>query len=269
MNRNLFLAWVALSFVLFGQNPLAQGASETRTDRSSEETAKKESTKKKSTKKKEPKGAPVRDGNRRFSKRVKDYRSLKRKNIVMQRRDYSCGAAALATVAKYYWDDDLDEEFFLTLLDQILTREEAEERVENGLAMADLRKVAVKAGYQAVVGKLTFEKLGESKVPLVVGIIVNEYDHFVVYRGTDGIHVYLADPIRGNLRIPSQVFVKQWQKNAVLAIVNPKKKVKKYSQLSIRGEELFLGEINDQVIRTASQRPITRPSRPRIAPGSP
>ncbi|NOY30493.1 MAG: C39 family peptidase [Planctomycetes bacterium] len=264
MNRNHLLVWAALSLALLGQNHFAQAASETRADRSSEEQAKKKAAKKES-----PKGAPLRDDNRRFSKRVQDYRSLKRKNIVMQRRDYSCGAAALATVAKYYWGDDVGEEFFLTLLDHLLTREEAEERVENGLAMADLRKVAVKAGYQAVVGKLTFEKLGESKVPLIVGIVVNDYDHFVVYRGTDGIHVYLADPIRGNLRIPSQVFVKQWQKNAVLAIVNPKKKVKKYSRLSIRGEELFLGEINDQVARTASQRPITRPSRPRRAPGSP
>jgi len=187
----------------------------------------------------------------------------------MQGRDYSCGAAALATVAKYYWDDNVDEEFFLTILDHILTQEEAEERVENGLAMAGLRKAAVKAGYQAVVGKLTFDKLGESKVPLVVGIIVNKYDHFVVYRGTDGIYVYLADPIRGNLRVPSQVFIEQWQKNAVLAIVNPKKKIKKYSRLSIRGEELFLGELNDQVIRTASERPITRPSLPRAPAGFP
>jgi len=248
-----------LSVTLFGLSSIAQAESETRADRPTKKQAKKE----------EPQGVPVRDADRRFSKRVRDYRSLQRQNIVMQRRDYSCGAAALATVAKYYWGDNVDEEFFLTILDHILTVEEAKERVENGLAMADLRKAAVKAGYQAVVGKLTFEKLGESKVPLVVGIVVNEYDHFVVYRGTDGIHVYLADPIRGNLRIPSQVFIEQWQKNAVLAIVNPKKKVKQHSKLSMRGEELFLGELNDQVVRTASERPITRLSRPRRAPGSP
>jgi predicted double-glycine peptidase len=259
MKRISLTAWVALLLVVIGQNRFAYGEDELRTDRSLQ----------KQTKKEEPKGAPVRDDNRRFSKRVRDYRSLKRQNNVMQRRDYYCGAAALATVAKYYWEDNVDEEFFLTILDQILTPEEAKERVENGLAMADLRKAAVKAGYKAVVGKLTFEKLGESKVPLVIGIVVNDYDHFVVYRGTDGIHVYLADPIRGNLRIPSQVFIEQWQKNAVLAIVNPKKKVKKHSRLSLRGEELFLGEVNDQVVRTASERPITRLSRPRKAPGFP
>ncbi len=207
----------------------------------------------------EPNGAPVRDGKRTFSRKVRNYRQLKRQNIVMQRRDYSCGAAALATVAYYYWGDHVDEEFFLAILDHLLTVEEAEERVENGLAMTDLRRAAVEAGYDAVVGKVSFEKLTDSKVPLVVGITVDGYDHFVVYRGTDGIYVYLADPIRGNLRVLSHEFIKQWQKNAILAIAKPGAKVKEYSRLSITGEELFLGKINDQVIRTASERPITHP----------
>lgn len=212
---------------------------------------------------------PVRDKDHTFSRKVRNYKQLKRQNIVMQRRDYSCGAAALATVAQYYWGDNVDEEFFLTILDHILTVEEAEERVENGLAMTDLRRAAVEAGYSAVVGKVSFQKLSESKVPLVVGITIDEYDHFVVYRGTDGIYVYLADPIRGNLRVRSHEFIKQWQKNAILAIAKPGRKVKEYSRLSITGDELFLGRINDQVIRTASERPITRPIYPAKVPGVP
>ncbi len=253
------IAAVMIALVLLAQGHPTFAASGTRPE---------PPAKKKNKEKKKP-NSPVRDGKHIFSRRVRDYRSLKRRNIVMQRRDYSCGAAALATVAKYYWEDNVDEEFFLTILDLILTPEEAEDRVENGLAMADLRKAAVKAGYKAVVGKLSFEKLGGSKVPLIVGITVNDYDHFVVYRGTDGRRVYLADPIRGNLRVPSHVFIKQWQKNAVLAIIKPGKQVKKYSQLSIRGDELFLGEINDQVIRTAGERPITRLPGPRAPLGLP
>ena len=216
-------------------------------------------------KKWEPSGAPVRDADRRFRRKVRNYKDLKRQNIVMQQRDYSCGAAALATVSRYYWGDNVDEEFFLTILDHILTLEEAKDRVENGLAMSDLRRAAVEAGYKAIVGKVSFEKLTESKVPLIVGITVDGYDHFVVYRGTDGLYVYLADPIRGNLRIRSHEFIKQWQKNAILAIAKPGTKVKEYSRLSITGEELFLGKINDQVIRTAAERPITRPNyKPRV-----
>jgi hypothetical protein len=204
-------------------------------------------------------GPPVRDQDHTFSRKVRNYEELKRQNIVMQKRDYSCGAAALATVAKYYWGDNVDEEFFLAILDHLLTIEEAKDRVENGLAMTDLRRAAVEAGYSAVVGKVSFEKLADSKVPLVVGISVDEYDHFVVYRGTDGLYVYLADPIRGNLRLPSHEFIKQWQKNAILAIAKPGVKVKEYSRLSITGNELFLGKLNDQVIRTAGERPVTRP----------
>ncbi|MCA9233178.1 MAG: C39 family peptidase [Planctomycetales bacterium] len=251
MNRCLLIACLVGLVSAVGFAPPTFAESETRPERPANKQAKE----------KPPQSVPVRDEQHQFAKRVRDYRTLKRQNIVMQRRDYSCGAAALATIAKYYWGDNVDEEFFLTILDLILTPEEAEERVENGLAMADLRKAAVKAGYKAVVGKLTFEKLGESKVPLLVGIVVDDYDHFVVYRGTDGIYVYLADPIRGNLRIPSQVFIKQWQKNAVLAIAKPGAKIKDHSKLSLRGEELFLGQLNDQVVRTAGERPITRPSR--------
>lgn len=204
-------------------------------------------------------GPPVRDEDHTFSKKVENYRDLKRKNIVMQSRDYSCGAAALATVAKYYWGDNVGEEFFLAILDHLLTPEEAKDRVEHGLAMTDLRRAAVEAGYKAVVGKVSFEKLADSKVPLVIGITVEGHDHFVVYRGTDGLHVYLADPIRGNLRVSTNEFMKQWQKNAILAIAKPGVKVKEYSRLSITCDELFLGKLNDQIIREAAERPITRP----------
>ena len=134
----------------------------------------------------------------------------------MQKRDFSCGAAAVATIAHYYWGDNVDEDLFLRALDTILTDEEIEDRIKNGLAMSDLRRAAVIAGYEAVVGKLTFDKLAESKVPLVVGIKPGGHKHFVVYRGTDWVWVYIADPIRGNLRMPIREFVDQWQEKAVL-----------------------------------------------------
>ena len=214
--------------------------------------------------------APVRNRARTISKGTRDWKALSQRNIVMQQRDYSCGAAALATIARYYWgDSQLDEEYFLIIIDSLLTNEEAEERIENGLAMSDLRRAAVKSGYTAVVGRVSFDKLADSKVPLIVGIVVNDFDHFVVYRGTDGYRVYLADPIRGNVRITTNDFLKQWQENAVLAIAKPGHKIKEYSALSLRGDELFLGNLNDQVLRTASERPLVHsPKRPSV-PGAP
>ena len=197
---------------------------------------------------------PVRDPEHQFQLRVRDYLELKRRNIVMQQRDYSCGAACLATVCKYYWGDNVNEDVFLRALDSILTEEEIADRIENGLAMSDLRRAAVDVGYQAVVGKLTFVKLAETRVPVIVGISPGGHDHFVVFRGTDREWVYVADPIRGNLRMPVPEFTKQWQENAVLVIAKPGKKVRTTSPLSVRPEEFALGELNDHLIRTQPQR---------------
>ena len=119
----------------------------------------------------------------------------------MQQRDFSCGAACLATICRYYWGDNVTEEMVLEQLDKMLTAEETEDRIKNGLAMSDLRRAAVKLGYQSVVGKTTFAKLGEMKVPAIVGIQPSGHKHFVVLKGTFGDWVYLADPIRGNIRM--------------------------------------------------------------------
>ena len=195
---------------------------------------------------------------------MKTWKELKQQNIVMQRRDFSCGAAALATLIKYYWGDNVTEMTFLLALDKILTVEETRDRIRNGLTLTDLRKAATKVGYQAALGELTYQKLTESKVPLVVGITVRDYKHFVVYRGTDGELVYLADPIRGNIRIPAAEFQEQWQENAVLVIAKPGEKVKDSSALSVRFEEIFLGELNKEMIqKTYLRTPVVFPLLPR------
>jgi predicted double-glycine peptidase len=197
---------------------------------------------------------PVRDPKHTFQLRVPDWVELKRRNIVMQRRDYSCGAAALATVGRYYWGDNVDEDLFLRALDSILTDEEIADRIENGLAMSDLRRAAVDVGYQAVVGRITYKQLLEVKVPVIVGISPEGHDHFVVFRGTDGMWVYVADPIRGNVRMPIREFIDQWQENAILAVHKPGEKVRTTSPLHVSWEEKQLGKTTDQVIRTQAQR---------------
>jgi len=194
-------------------------------------------------------GAPIRDPEHRFERRVRSWQELKQRNIVMQKQDYSCGAAALATVARYYWGDPVGESYFLSTIVGMLTQAELEDRVENGLTMTDLRRAAVKRGYTASIGRLSYQELTESKVPLIVGITVGDYDHFVVYRGNDGYYVYLADPIRGNIRVPAWQFVEQWQKNAVLVVAKPGQGVREHSPLSVRYEETRQGETNRNYVR--------------------
>ena len=193
--------------------------------------------------------APIRNGARDFRVFPKNRKELGREDIVMQRRDFSCGAAALATVFKYYWREAATEELFLTLIARRLSLEELKERIQNGLTLTDLKNAAVAVKYSAVIGRLTLEKLAESKLPLIVGITVNNYDHFVVVRGVVGNYVYLADPIYGKQRMLTDVFAERWQKNAILAIIKPGAKPMKTSPLFVTPYEASLGKLNNLVIR--------------------
>jgi len=203
---------------------------------------------------------PIRDGEHTFEKSVCSWKQIKQMHIVMQKRDYSCGAAALATILRYYWGDSVTEEQILLAIEKILTPEEMKDRIKKGLAISDIRRAAVDMGYLSTIGTLTFQKLTESKVPLIVGISPDGYDHFAVYRGVDCDYVYLADPIRGNIRVPFCEFVSQWQKNAVLVVAKPDQEPPTTSPLSVRCDEVQLGELNNQLIRTQPEKAFTRPA---------
>ena len=193
--------------------------------------------------------APIRNDARDFRVFPKNRKELNREDIVMQQRDFSCGAAALATVFRYYWREPATEELFLTLIARRLTIADLRERVQNGLTLTDLKNAAQAVQYQAVIGRLTIEKLAESKLPLIVGITINEYDHFVVVRGIVGDYVYVADPIYGKQRTPIEVFEERWQQNAILAIIKPDAKPMKSSPLFVTPYEASLGKLNNLVIR--------------------
>jgi predicted double-glycine peptidase len=193
--------------------------------------------------------APIRDQEHSFRRHVASWTKLREQHVVMQQKDYSCGAASLATLMRYHWGDDITELELLRETVKMLTAAEMKERIKNGLSLTDLRRLATRVGYNASIGELTFEKLSESKVPLVVGIVVDEFDHFVVYRGTDMKFVYLADPARGNLRVPVEEFLRQWQKNMVLVVVPRSGNLERASPLLVRGDEMTLGESNRQYLR--------------------
>ena len=188
---------------------------------------------------------------------------------MLQDRDYSCGAAALATLTRYYWGDNTNEKMFLEEAAKSLkTMAEAKDRLENGLTMTDLKNAAEGAGYDVLLGTARFEQLIESKVPVIVGLTLHlgmkqtEFRHFVVYRGFDGWWVYLADPIRGNVRTTAPEFIEQWQRNAVLIVAKPDTDPKKNSPLSVTRGEMYLGTLNYLEARKALTRQAVAPPMP-------
>jgi predicted double-glycine peptidase len=200
-------------------------------------------------------GPPVRDRGREFAVRPRHWMGIRRQHIVMQNTDYSCGAAALATVVRYYWGDPVDEAYFLRAILTTLNTAQLQDRIDNGLSMTDLRDVAVRRGYAASMGRQELSRLSELKVPVIVRIKTQGHEHFVVLRGLAGDRVFLADPIRGHVRLAIDEFARQWPDRVLLVVAKPGSDLHPDSPLLVQPSEMFPVRPELQVI----YRDLTRP----------
>jgi predicted double-glycine peptidase len=138
------------------------------------------------------------------------WRELRDRNVVRQQLDYSCGAAALATLIRYYFGDDVTEERILADILGSMTAAEVLDREANGLSLLDLRQQAERMGYQAVGVQLTLAALPKLTGPVIVHLEGADYRHFAVLKGVREDRIYLADPSLGNVRRAVDRFAKEW-----------------------------------------------------------
>ncbi|WP_409525917.1 C39 family peptidase [Nitrincola sp. MINF-07-Sa-05] len=142
---------------------------------------------------------------------VTSMKALKMSGIERQTQDYSCGAAALSILLTDYFDDPLDE---LTLLTDMLSRlspEEVQLRISDGFSMLDMKQQAERLGYMAEGILLPQESVQHLAGPVIILVQLDDLKHFVVLKGITAGRAYLADPARGNLRIPLYELLEQWK----------------------------------------------------------
>jgi uncharacterized protein len=137
-------------------------------------------------------------------------RELRDRYVVKQRLDYSCGAAALATLIRYYFGEPTSEAEILRLMAARLSPEELRLRETRGFSLLDLKRAAAALGYQAAGFKVTVEDLARLAAPVIVFVQPLDYQHFAVLRGVSGGRVFLADPARGNVRMTVGRFQGEW-----------------------------------------------------------
>lgn len=143
-------------------------------------------------------------------------KSLNEANIEMQREDYSCGAASLATLMRHYFEEDINEKNVLDSVKSIFTAEQYEVIADRGLSFLELGQVSNALGFQSAAVRLTTEALHNLKGPVLVYVETSEYKHFAVFRGLKDNHAYLADPSRGNVRLPMSLFFDEWKGQALV-----------------------------------------------------
>ena len=149
---------------------------------------------------------------------VLSLKEIRESGAVVQKWDTSCGAAAMATVFTYHFDDPASEqEVAQGLLRQT---EPLKVRHRGGFSMLDMKRYAEERGYKAIGFRgLSFEDLRYFDAP-IVPVDLYGYNHYVVFKGLmpDG-KVWLGDPAYGNRTMSLERFERVWMEGMAFTLL--------------------------------------------------
>jgi len=151
-----------------------------------------------------------------FSQRVESMQERKFRNLVRQHTDYSCGAAALATILRYAYNLEADE---ATVIEGMMGVSDPDLVHQRGFSLLDIKRYVESLGMRGRGYRVNEERLRSLRVPGLVLMDVRGFRHFVVLKQVRGDVVDLADPILGNRSIPVEEFLQSWPSRAVFIVI--------------------------------------------------
>ena len=138
---------------------------------------------------------------------VHSMRDLRYRSIVSQQYDYSCGAAALATLLKYGYGIDIPEP---ELIRQMMAFSTPEVVVKNGFSMLDMKKFVETIGLRGRGFRVNTDALYHLQIPVLVLMNIDGYEHFVIVKHAENGRIFIADPALGNRIVAEDDFTKTW-----------------------------------------------------------
>ncbi|MCW8808762.1 MAG: C39 family peptidase [Rhodanobacter sp.] len=138
------------------------------------------------------------------------------RNIVRQHTDYSCGAAALATILRYAYHVNVDE---TTVIQGMMGVADTELVRQRGFSLLDIKHYLESLGMRGRGYRISEGRLRTLRVPGLVLMDVNGFRHFVVLKQVLDDTVELADPMLGNRSMALADFVKAWPSRAVFIVI--------------------------------------------------
>lgn len=142
-----------------------------------------------------------------IQKKIISMRERRYTHIVPQNTDFSCGAAALATILKYAYGRDVSEE---EVIHGLLEVSDPEIVRVKGFSLLDIKHYAEKIGMRGRGYRIAMEQLETLRAPTIALMDMRGYKHFVVVAKTEAGKVYIADPALGNRIIDKNTFGSEW-----------------------------------------------------------
>jgi len=135
---------------------------------------------------------------------------LFKNKVVLQTSNFSCGAAALATLINCYLGGNTTEEEILYLSGEVHSLQ--------GISFLGLKRAAEAKGYIAQGFRLDMPTLERLNFPVLVFIRRDDRPHFVVVQKIDQERIFLADPGQGCIRMSHAKFIRIWQGETLIIL---------------------------------------------------
>lgn len=182
-------------------------------------------------------------------RRPEPYNKRHYKTVVRQTLDFTCGAAAVATVLTFYWDRPTTELEVLEVIRKRYTKKEWDQREERGVSFEDLIFVAKQLGYDGMGAKVGVDQLAQAAAPLIVHLDKGKFQHFTVLRRVAQDRFYFSDSVLGETSMAREDFEAQYTGNA-LAISDPRKKLREGAPLwAVRDGTSVSRVVGDVIVR--------------------
>jgi uncharacterized protein len=124
-------------------------------------------------------------------------------SVVMQQYDFSCGAAAVATLLTHHYgrptpESDVFESMY----------ENGDQAViqQNGFSFLDMKEYFTRIGVKADGFELTLDEINDLGVPAIALIDLDGYSHFVLIKGIRAKRVLIGNPALGIMSMSREKF---------------------------------------------------------------
>lgn len=153
---------------------------------------------------------------------------------VRQRYDFSCGAAALATLLIYHYQEPVTEH---EVVEAMLAAGDRTKIRAQGFSMLDMKRYLEERGLDSAGYEVSLDRLAAIGLPAIVLLSYDGLNHFVVVKGVAGSDILIGDPAVGLRVISREEFESAW--NGLIFVIRSKTAVGR-SHFN-RKTEWFLG----------------------------
>ena len=148
-----------------------------------------------------------------FKVQVTSLREARFRTIILQKLDYSCGSAAVASLLTYHYERPTAEE---TVFRAMFDTGDQERIQREGFSLLDMKVHLARQGLVADGYQLSLDRLQQIGVPVITLVNFGGYRHFVIIKGMDEDEVLIGDPSAGVIIMKKDKFLPAWSGIALI-----------------------------------------------------